>query len=186
MITVETRNPLIVGGNKISNPSKYLSFNGSNSADVRKFQDWMDANHPGWVNGKNLNEGAGYGTFGPATKAAWASYGGQYEPKKTVTGIMETEERPTAVKKKITGAQVKAGAEKAVAGAQAAKGIFDSLKDVFKKPGVEVSTNAPVYEAGAPTGGEGKAMKNSTKIMIAAGAVIVLGTIIYFATKKKK
>jgi hypothetical protein len=41
---------------------------------VKAFQDWMDINHPNWVNGKNLNKGSGYGNFGPSTKAAWAKY----------------------------------------------------------------------------------------------------------------
>lgn len=42
------------------------------------FQDWMDATHPNWVNGKNLNKGSGYGNVGPSTKSAWSKYGNEY------------------------------------------------------------------------------------------------------------
>jgi hypothetical protein len=46
--------------------------------DVKAFQDWMDKNHPNWVNGKNLNKGGGYGNFGSATQSAWATYKTEY------------------------------------------------------------------------------------------------------------
>jgi hypothetical protein len=48
------------------------------SDGVKLFQDWMDTNHPNWVNGKNLNKGSGYGKFGPSTSKAWDSYGTAY------------------------------------------------------------------------------------------------------------
>ena len=55
-----------------------------NSTEVKSFQDWMDSKHPNWVNGKNLNKGSGYGTYGPSTKTAWTSYGTEYTtPVKT-------------------------------------------------------------------------------------------------------
>lgn len=46
--------------------------------DIKDFQDWMDGNHPNWVNGKNLNQGGGYGDFGPKTSAAWSSWKSDY------------------------------------------------------------------------------------------------------------
>jgi len=46
--------------------------------DIKDFQDWMDENNPNWVNGKNLNQGGGYGNFGPKTSAAWASWKSNY------------------------------------------------------------------------------------------------------------
>ena len=46
--------------------------------EIKAFQDWMDAKHPNWVNGKNLNKGAGYGNFGPSTKTAYTTYGAEY------------------------------------------------------------------------------------------------------------
>jgi hypothetical protein len=45
---------------------------------VKKFQDWMDTNHPNWVKGKNLNKGGGYGNFGPSTRTAWNKYKNEY------------------------------------------------------------------------------------------------------------
>lgn len=51
-----------------------------NTADVKKFQDWMDAKHPNWLSsGKSLNKGAGYGNFGSQTSAAWEKYGEEYQ-----------------------------------------------------------------------------------------------------------
>ena len=51
-----------------------------NTSDaIKKFQDWMDANHPNWVNGKNLNEGSGYGThIGKNTQKAWDNHSAEY------------------------------------------------------------------------------------------------------------
>ena len=46
---------------------------------ITKFQDWMDINHPNWVNGKNLNKGKGYGMYvGENTERAWQNYGKEY------------------------------------------------------------------------------------------------------------
>lgn len=49
---------------------------------IKAFQDWMDTIGP-WVKGKDgkyrlLKKGAGYGTYGPSTKAAWNYYRNQY------------------------------------------------------------------------------------------------------------
>ena len=49
-----------------------------NVEGVKKFQDWMDINHPNWVKGKNLNKGGGYGKFGPSTSAGWNKYKDEY------------------------------------------------------------------------------------------------------------
>ena len=59
---------------------------GSSSAtltteQVKAFQNWMDNTHPNWVNGKNLNGGAGYGNFGTSTKAAFSQYGAEWASK---------------------------------------------------------------------------------------------------------
>jgi hypothetical protein len=53
---------------------------------IKAFQDWMDSTHPNWVgctdskctNGKNLNKGKGYGTFGPSTTKVWNLYGNDF------------------------------------------------------------------------------------------------------------
>jgi|LauGreDrversion4_2_1035121.scaffolds.fasta_scaffold111030_3 hypothetical protein len=56
---------------------------------VKAFQDWLDENHPNWATGYKdgiLNKGkngGGYGTFGPRTSKAWASYKDDYLSGKT-------------------------------------------------------------------------------------------------------
>lgn len=77
-------------------------------ADIKAFQDWMDKYHPNWVNGKNLNKGSGYGSFGPATKGAWAAWKTEYsktagpvapvQTKKSVTSL--TLQNPAALRGK--------------------------------------------------------------------------------------
>mgnify|MGYP003341786842 CR=1 FL=1 len=48
----------------------------ADNLDVKKFQTWLDDNHPGWHRkyGKlNNNISKGWGIFGPNTKRAWAN-----------------------------------------------------------------------------------------------------------------
>lgn len=62
--------------------SKYFSNTASSPLggpeNIKKFQDWMDINYPGWVNGKSLKKGTGYGLWGPSTQIAYGNYGKQY------------------------------------------------------------------------------------------------------------
>jgi hypothetical protein len=51
----------------------------NNVDGVKKFQDWLDQNHPGWVPTGKLEKRGGYGRFGPKTTAAWNSYGEEYK-----------------------------------------------------------------------------------------------------------
>jgi hypothetical protein len=60
---------------------------------VKKFQDWLDQNHPGWVPTGKLEKRGGYGRFGPKTTAAWNSYGEEY--KKSGTTNLSTPETGT-------------------------------------------------------------------------------------------
>lgn len=68
--------------------SEYMKKNGytmsttskpATTEEIKKFQDWLDSNYPGWVNGKSLKKGTGYGSWGPSTKSAWEKYGSKYE-----------------------------------------------------------------------------------------------------------
>jgi hypothetical protein len=71
---------------------------------TKAFQDWMDINHPNWVectdskctNGKNLNKGKSYGTFGPSTTKVWNLYGNdfnaQYNPQSDGGGAAQQSE----------------------------------------------------------------------------------------------
>jgi hypothetical protein len=72
---------------------KILIEQGDKTQKIKDFQDWMDSTHPNWVgctdiqctNGKNLNKGKGYSTFGESTTKAWNLYGNdfnaQYNPQ---------------------------------------------------------------------------------------------------------
>jgi len=50
----------------------------ANADEIKAFQDWLDKNKSGWLNGGNLNKGAGYGNFGPKTAAAYNTYKDEY------------------------------------------------------------------------------------------------------------
>jgi len=51
----------------------------SNSEGIKKFQDWLNKNKSGWVNGSNMStNGKSYGTFGPKTKKYWELFGEEY------------------------------------------------------------------------------------------------------------
>lgn len=65
------QNPTDLNPADVENP--FLSIE-----EIKAFQDWLDIKYPTWVNGKKLNKGAGYGNYGPATKAAYNSYGAEY------------------------------------------------------------------------------------------------------------
>jgi hypothetical protein len=58
-------------------------------ADIKAFQDWMDKTHPNWVNGKNLNQGGGWGNFGSATKSAWAAWKTDYNKLPTASDVLK-------------------------------------------------------------------------------------------------
>jgi hypothetical protein len=47
--------------------------------DVKDFQNWLDKNHPTWLNGGKLSQGGGYGNFGSRTQKAWNDYGVEYK-----------------------------------------------------------------------------------------------------------
>ena len=65
---------------------KLLIEQGDKTPKIKAFQDWMDSTYPNWVgctdskctNGKNLNKGKGYGTFGPSTTKAWSEWGNDF------------------------------------------------------------------------------------------------------------
>lgn len=78
--------------------------------DVKKFQDWMDAKHPNWVKGQNLNKGGGYGSFGPSTKKAWESYGDEYTKATTTLSPEQIAAQKDKAYKDAWAAAKKAGA----------------------------------------------------------------------------
>jgi len=66
-----------------------------NADGVKKFQDWLDINHPGWATGFEggiLSKRGGYGRFGPRTTAAWNRHKSEY-----LTGTSKPTGTPTPV-----------------------------------------------------------------------------------------
>jgi hypothetical protein len=49
-----------------------------NAADIKKFQDWLDATYPTWLKNGKLNKGSGYGNYGTNTQNAYKAYGDIY------------------------------------------------------------------------------------------------------------
>ena len=83
MKILSVQNPIIIDNKRVNDDSQYLSAEGINvvlnsPAKTKAFQDWMDTTHAGWVQGKNLNKGGGYGNNGPSTSTAWKSYGEEF------------------------------------------------------------------------------------------------------------
>jgi hypothetical protein len=70
--------------------------------DVKAFQDWLDVNAKGWATGYKdgiINKGqngGGYGTFGPRTQKAWATYKDQYLKGDTAAGTPDEIEQVDA------------------------------------------------------------------------------------------
>ena len=46
---------------------------------IKEFQNWMDTKHPGWVNGKSLKKGSGYGSWGSSSEEAWKKYCSEFK-----------------------------------------------------------------------------------------------------------
>lgn len=91
---VITCNPITLDGKRLNTTDMYLSASGFSADDVKQFQDWLDSANIKFVgatntnrdNGKALNQGAGYGNFGPSTKAAYGVHGWRFENHREGTG----------------------------------------------------------------------------------------------------
>lgn len=72
---------------------------------VKEFQDYLDYAFPKWLKGKKLNQGSGYGTFGPSTKSAWNLYGKDFErwekSIKSQTDATQKQNQLNAIKSKF-------------------------------------------------------------------------------------
>lgn len=177
----------------------YHPFAGLESSDqVKAFQDWMDAKHPNWVNGSNLNKGKGYGNVkGPTTEKMYNQYKSEYNKYLASAGASAgtpssspriTEASPTGEKRKgqvydrMLGAFVKAKES----------GLLDTLGNIADRflPGKtggeptqqEVGPGPAYYPEAESSGG----MNKTTKILIGVGSLVLLGAIIYSVTKKSK
>lgn len=197
---VITGNPVIIDKTRVSSKDMWCSLDGSSSkTEIKAFQDWMDAKHPNWVNGKNLNKGSGYGTFGPSTSKAWGSFGSEYSASLTTavgsalasagSNLSTTNPKTGETKKgmfwdKAKGVWVKAQES----------GLLNQLGGLLggligKKQGTGDTPTTWTGETPAPSTtppaeGDKKPMSTTTKVLIGVGVVAVLGVIIYMATKK--
>lgn len=192
---VITRYPVYINRTRVNNNSMYLSVDGSSSkSEVQAFQDWLDMKHPGWVLGKNLNKGSGYGNFGPATSSAWGKYSTEYTAfitpttTTTQTTTTQTTTEPTSQKKdemkkkgfnwdKAKGTWTKAKDS----------GLIDNLLGLFGK---DKPTEQAPQEGGGPSvtpppTDDKKGMSKGMKIGLAVGGALLLGTVLYFAFHKK-
>lgn len=189
---VITKYPVYINKERISHDSLYSALDGkSPKAEVQAFQDWLDVKHPGWVLGKNLNKGKGYGTFGPSTSSAWEKYSAEYTaflaPASTTTTTSSTPktgepsdaQKEEAKKKGLTWDKAKGAWTKAKDA-----GVFDTIKDLFGKKDTS-SSQAPVADVPSAPASEDKKMSKTTKYILIGAGVLTLGAIIYFATRKK-
>lgn len=223
---VITENPVVINNKKVNRPSMYLSANGGddedfydidgkNKSQVKAFQDWMDATHPNWVNGKNLNKGPGYGTYGPSTTKAYANYGAEYDALKSNTSTQTQTTQTQSSNTQQAGStqstqssdpnlsatdpkgQKKKGHfwNKAKGAWEAAKqggGIFDTLKnkisdtvDSLKGGGSQSSVNTTPSSSNSPSS-QKTGMSTGAKVAIGVGVAAILGFIIYKVVKSKK
>jgi hypothetical protein len=173
-IKVTTANPIYYNVTPESPKDWYLSFDQSNSNDVKAFQDWLDKNHAGWATGYPngiVAGGSGYGNFGSLTSQAFKQYGNQYLASTTQTGVTST--KPTLLDK--------------------AKNAYDKADEMgFIDKALELIGLKKKYSPTSPADDTSslknpdKGMSTGAKIAIGVGAAVVLGIIIYTATKKSK
>jgi hypothetical protein len=97
------------------------------------------------------------------------------DDSKTTGATVKTKDR------KIDLDKVTSGIQKTQQGLQAGAGLLDTVKGIFGKGKQDI---VPVAAAPAPDAPKEK-MSTTTKVLIGVGAAVVLGGIIYFATRKK-
>lgn len=191
---VITGNPIILNGVKQNKSDYYIGFDSSNSNEVKAFQDWLDIFYPTWMKGGKLNKGTGYGSFGPSTRKMQdkiAEFEKVTGKSTTATPLVDTKAPTTKeVERQKKLGKVWDASKKAFVFAKEA-GILDTL---LGKLGVQKPEPAPVQGA-TQTEVQTETQKNeqpskegmstTTKVILIGGGVLLLGVIIYFATKNK-
>jgi hypothetical protein len=173
-MNIVTRNPIIVGGKRVSQPSKYLSFDASTAtkSQIMDFQTWAVQNK---VADLKVD-----GIAGDKTKAAIKMYGNDYDnrfaPKRTTTSTPTATEVAANTKKGLT-------YDKALNAWVKAKdsGLLDKAKGLLGLGGAPTETGGdmPLPEE------EEKKWSTGAKVGVAVGGALVLGLIIYAVTRKK-
>jgi hypothetical protein len=211
---VITANPVVVYGKKINTTDYYLNIDGTNKTQVKQFQDWLDNNYPTWLKGGKLKRGAGYGTFGPSTKAAYTQYGAQWEATQgnaqsqggtgqgTQNAITQaTTPAPVTTQTPATDPNLASTDAKGKTNPghfwDKAKGVWVKAKDaglVDQATGwlsnLFGGSSQPSTSSNAPVNtndpGPKPGMSKGMKIGLVVGGIAVLGIIIYAATRPKK
>lgn len=219
---VLTKYPVYIDRKKVSNADFYMNADASliktNVARIKAFQDWLDAKAIKWVgatnkelnNGKLLNKGSGYGTFGPSTVKAWGKYGDSFVATaqtmtNILTGTTTTPSAPvitTTTTTEPTPQQVQDAAKKGFqwdkvkgwvqAGQQS--GLFDTIKGLFGDStqqttpvGVQQEGGAPIgaMPTNTPTDAEAEKKKKTKRMILIGGGVLLVVVVGYLLLRKK-
>lgn len=206
MLIVKTKNKITT-----DLEDNYLSFDSKNTAQIKAFQNWMDIKHPNWVgatnadlsNGKNLNKGSGFGSYGTSTQKADKRYGAEFNAMASALGQSITDSvTPTTsaianITAQLNDPNISATKKEELRNKLNAlyqkgqeSGLFDIVGGFIKnKLGLDQpSSSYPEggYGNGLPSDypTEKKGLSTGAIIGIAVGAIAVIGLIVY-ATKKK-
>jgi hypothetical protein len=202
-ITVTTANPIYYNVIPESPKDWYLSFDQNNKEDVKGFQRWVQKNIKSDIidfvsvtqnkDGsytKYTGEAAVDGKMLGKTAEAWFKYGDQYLASFNPTPTLQTQPpQTTAPTAQPTPEQIAAARKKGLDWNKLSNkwekikssGLWDAalgLLGLGKKP-----DEAPTEDK---LKNPDKGMSKGAKIAIGVGAVVILGVIIYAATKKSK
>jgi hypothetical protein len=161
---------------------------------IKAFQDWMDIKYPGWVKGKNLNKGSGYGNFGPSTEAAWKKYGKEFVAGAPIVDLTMgggsssgSVKQPTqaqkdeAKKKGLTWDETKGRWQQANEALGILTQTIGGIKGLFGKGGA-----APVESATAPSAEPEAPKKSNLPLIIGVGvAAVIIIAVVVMKNKKK-
>ena len=209
---VITSNPLIINNKKISRTDMWLALDGNSSVEEKQtFQNWMDLKHPKWVkatnstlsNGKNLNKGGGYGTFGTSTSKAWKLYGDEFTT--SITNLVVNTPTPE-IEKALVGTNY--STSDPVTGEKKKGMFFDKVKKLWIKASdsglliqlgqilggllglkpTEQPQQTPTWDGKTPEKGTEqtpkKPLSTTAKIIIGVGIVFFIGVIALLISKK--
>jgi len=200
MLIVRTKN-----GIETNTQDDFLNFDSKNTAQIKAFQNWLDVKYPTWLNGGKLNKGAGYGSYGSKTKAAYAKYGAEFDA--AFGALAQNLSTPAVSTAEITNIQAQIN-DPAVSAAKKEElkkkltalyqkgqesGLFDIVGGFLKdKLGLNQNTGGsygtesygtPDYSGSYPT--EKKGLSTGAMIGIGVGAVAIIGLVVYLANKGK-
>lgn len=185
---VTTINPVYINKVEVGPKSRFLSFDGSSSSDVKAFQSWY--NTKGYSPKLVVD-----GKFGPMSKAAYSTYGSDYE--KSFSPIAPASNNPSSSNNSLSTTDNK-GNKKDGQLFDKAKGIWVKAKDsglvdsaknwLNQKLGGDSSSTAPTtVDPTLPTTPDApkKGMSKALKITLIVGGA-ALGLYILYRVSKRK